>query len=43
MVQTSDPEKTRSIPNRHLNLGDEDFAAKTLRDLSWRCRFEKKR
>jgi hypothetical protein len=31
--QTSEPERTRSLPNRYLNLRYEDFAVKPPRDL----------
>lgn len=43
MVQTSEPERTRSLPNGHLNLGDEDFAVQALRNFSWSGGLEKKR
>ena len=42
MRQTSNPERTRSLPNRHLNLSDEDLAMQSSRDFRWRCRLEEK-
>src|ERR1039458_4325041 len=33
--QISEPERTRSLPNRHLNLSHENFAVKALGDFGW--------
>src|ERR1039457_5670282 len=41
--QISEPERTRSLPNRHLNLSHENFAVKALGDFGWGGRFEEQR
>jgi len=41
--QTSEPERTRSLPNRNLNLSHEDFVAKTPGDFRRVGHFEEKR
>jgi len=41
--QTSEPERTRSLPNRHLNLSHEDFVVKAPRDFGRVGRFEEQR
>jgi len=33
--QTSEPERTRSLPNRHLDLSDENLVVKTSGDFGW--------
>lgn len=40
ILQTSRPDRTRSLPNHHLNTGDEHFAVKPPRDLRCLGRFE---
>ena len=40
MRQTSEPERTRSLPNRHLNLRHEDFAMEAPADFGRSRRFE---
>ena len=40
---TSRPERTRSLPNQHLDLGYKDVVVSPLRDFRWRCRLEKQR
>ena len=34
--QTSEPERTRSLPNRHLNLGDKNLVVKAAADFGRR-------
>jgi hypothetical protein len=41
--QISEPERTRSLPNRHLNLGHEHFVVKAPGDFRRGRRFEKQR
>ena len=41
ILQVSEPERTRSLPNRHLDLGYEYFALKSPGNLRRRCRFKK--
>src|SRR5579871_3908620 len=43
MRQTSEPERTRSLPNRYLNLGYENLAMRSLRDLGRGGCLEKER
>src|SRR5258707_12269266 len=43
MRQTSEPERTRSLPTRHLNLSHENFVVKTPGDFGWSGRFEEQR
>lgn len=38
--QTSEPERTRRLPNRHLNLSHEDFVVKASGDFGRGGRFE---
>jgi len=38
--QMSEPERTRSLPNGHLNLGHEDFGVSATGDLGWGGGFE---
>ena len=40
---TSEPERTRSLPNRHLNLSHENFAVKASGDFGRGGRFEEQR
>jgi len=41
--QISEPERTRSLPNRDLNLGNEDFVVKAAGDFGRGRRFEEQR
>src|ERR1035438_998397 len=41
--QTSEPERTRSLPNGHLNLSYEDLVVRASCDFGWGGRFEKQR
>ena len=41
--QTSEPESTRSLPNRHLNLSHENFVVKAPGDFGRGGRFEEQR
>jgi hypothetical protein len=41
--QTSKPERTRSLPNRHLDLSDEHFIMEAAGDLGGVGGFEKQR
>jgi hypothetical protein len=41
IAQTSFPERTRSLPNRHLYLSYKYFAVNPQLDFLGRCRFEK--
>src|ERR1022692_2945769 len=41
--QISEPERTRSLPNRNLNLSHEDFVAKTPGDFRRVGHFEEQR
>ena len=41
MRQVSEPERTRSLPNRHLDLRHEDFAAEAPGDFGRVCALEK--
>jgi hypothetical protein len=43
ILQTSAPERTRSLPNRHLNLRDKDFRMHSAFNLRWRSCLEKQR
>ena len=43
MPQMSEPERTRSLPNRHLNLRHEDFIVKASSDFRRRGCFEEQR
>ena len=43
MRQISEPESTRSLPNRHLNLGHENFALEAPVDFGRSGRFEEQR
>src|ERR1035437_3109015 len=38
--QASEPERTRSLPNRHLNLSHENFVVQTTGDFGRVGRFE---
>ena len=40
-LQTSEPERTRSLPNRHLNLSHENLSVQPPRDLRGRRCLEK--
>jgi hypothetical protein len=43
MRQTYEPERTRSLPNRNLNLSYEDLVVKASVDFGWGGSFEKHR
>ena len=43
ILQTSEPERTRSLPNGHLNLRDENLAVQPQSDLRWGGRLEEER
>ena len=43
MWHTSEPDGTRTLPNRNLDLGHEDFAAKPASNFGWVGRLEKER
>ena len=43
ILQISEPERTRSLPNRHLDLGYEYFTLKSPGNLGRRCGFEEER
>lgn len=40
MRQISKPERTRSLPNRDLNLSHEDFVVRAPGDFRWGCSLE---
>src|SRR5260370_5664504 len=43
MRQTSEPERTRSLPNRYLNLSYEDLVVRAPGDFGWGGRLKKQR
>jgi hypothetical protein len=43
ILQTSEPERTRSLPNGHLNLRDENFTVQPLRNFRRRGGREEER
>jgi len=43
ILQTSKPARTRSLPNRDLDLSYEDLAVEAARNLGWGGGFEKER